>query len=151
MYKEGYIASGVAAVLCARHAFVRPNGVGDLQKGEKYVIIVCVNLQVPFIYLYAISDISISILLFSPPLLESFLLSCLYPMMLHASIARTFEKGSISSLKICRIFLHESNFIGLCRRNILLFMDQITPSTLSIFSRVSGGLMEKVLSLVGRI
>ncbi|THH17670.1 hypothetical protein EUX98_g9084 [Antrodiella citrinella] len=34
--KDGYIASGVGAVLCARHAFARPNGVGDLQKGEKF-------------------------------------------------------------------------------------------------------------------
>ncbi|EIN10159.1 hypothetical protein PUNSTDRAFT_64703, partial [Punctularia strigosozonata HHB-11173 SS5] len=29
--------TGVGAVKCARHAFVRPNGVADLQKGEKYV------------------------------------------------------------------------------------------------------------------
>ncbi|EIN09881.1 hypothetical protein PUNSTDRAFT_36825, partial [Punctularia strigosozonata HHB-11173 SS5] len=29
--------SGVGAVKCARHAFVRCNGVADLQKGEKYV------------------------------------------------------------------------------------------------------------------
>ncbi|EIN05220.1 hypothetical protein PUNSTDRAFT_75047 [Punctularia strigosozonata HHB-11173 SS5] len=28
--------SGVGAVKCARHALVRPNGVADLQKGEKY-------------------------------------------------------------------------------------------------------------------
>ncbi|OBZ73392.1 hypothetical protein A0H81_06621 [Grifola frondosa] len=34
--KEGYLASGVGAVLCARHALVRKNGVGDLQKGERY-------------------------------------------------------------------------------------------------------------------
>ncbi len=33
--KEGYIASGVGAVLCARHAMVRPNGTGDLQLGER--------------------------------------------------------------------------------------------------------------------
>lgn len=33
--KEGYIASGVGAVLCARHALVRPNGTGDLQLGER--------------------------------------------------------------------------------------------------------------------
>lgn len=39
MRKEGYIASGVGAVLCARHAFFRPNGVGDLHLGEKYVMI----------------------------------------------------------------------------------------------------------------
>ncbi|KAI0069597.1 hypothetical protein K474DRAFT_1680807, partial [Panus rudis PR-1116 ss-1] len=32
--KDGYIASGVAAILCARHMLVRPRGVGDLQKGE---------------------------------------------------------------------------------------------------------------------
>ena len=36
MFKEGYLASGVAAVLCARHMFVRPRGVCDLQKGERY-------------------------------------------------------------------------------------------------------------------
>ncbi|TCD59870.1 hypothetical protein EIP91_011272 [Steccherinum ochraceum] len=34
--KDGYVASGVGAVLCARHALVRPSGMGDLQKGEKY-------------------------------------------------------------------------------------------------------------------
>jgi len=35
--KEGYLASGSALVQCARHALVRKNGVGDLQKGEKWV------------------------------------------------------------------------------------------------------------------
>ncbi|KAH8089855.1 hypothetical protein BXZ70DRAFT_909950 [Cristinia sonorae] len=34
--KEGYVASGVGAVMCARHALARPCGMGDLQKGEKY-------------------------------------------------------------------------------------------------------------------
>ncbi|RDX40145.1 hypothetical protein OH76DRAFT_1423890 [Lentinus brumalis] len=34
--RDGYIASGVGAVLCARHALVRKNGVGDTQNGEKY-------------------------------------------------------------------------------------------------------------------
>ncbi|KAI0669043.1 hypothetical protein C8Q78DRAFT_1194055 [Trametes maxima] len=34
--KEGYIASGIGAVFCARHAFFRPNGAGDLHLGEKY-------------------------------------------------------------------------------------------------------------------
>ncbi|KZT03347.1 uncharacterized protein LAESUDRAFT_761931 [Laetiporus sulphureus 93-53] len=36
LHKEGYLASGVGAVLCARHAFVHKKGVGDLQKGEKF-------------------------------------------------------------------------------------------------------------------
>ena len=34
--REGYIASGVGAVLCARHALVRKNGTGDLQLGERW-------------------------------------------------------------------------------------------------------------------
>ncbi|KAH8069588.1 hypothetical protein BXZ70DRAFT_1013367 [Cristinia sonorae] len=34
--KEGYIASGVGAVMCARHSLARLCGMGDLQKGEKY-------------------------------------------------------------------------------------------------------------------
>lgn len=33
--KEGYIASGIGAVLCARHALVHRNGTGDLQLGER--------------------------------------------------------------------------------------------------------------------
>lgn len=32
---SNYSASGVGASKCARHTFVRPNGVGDLQRGEK--------------------------------------------------------------------------------------------------------------------
>ncbi|PIL23576.1 hypothetical protein GSI_14889 [Ganoderma sinense ZZ0214-1] len=34
-HREGYIASGVGAILCARHALVRKNGAGDLQQGER--------------------------------------------------------------------------------------------------------------------
>jgi hypothetical protein len=34
---DGYRATGVIAVKCARHAFVMPNGVVDLEKGEQYV------------------------------------------------------------------------------------------------------------------
>ena len=33
-YSQGYAVTGVAAVSC-RHAFVRPNGVVDLQKGKR--------------------------------------------------------------------------------------------------------------------
>ncbi|KAI0085202.1 hypothetical protein BDY19DRAFT_896968, partial [Irpex rosettiformis] len=32
----GYLVSGTAACLCNRHMLVRANGLGDLQKGEKY-------------------------------------------------------------------------------------------------------------------
>lgn len=34
----GLAATGVGTVDCARHDMKCPNGVGDLQKGEKYVI-----------------------------------------------------------------------------------------------------------------
>ena len=33
-HSQGYAVTGVAAVSC-RHAFVRPKGVVDLQKGER--------------------------------------------------------------------------------------------------------------------
>ncbi|KAH9899376.1 hypothetical protein C8Q73DRAFT_638342, partial [Cubamyces lactineus] len=36
-FHKGYAATGVGAVVCARHEFMLPNGVGDTQKGEKYV------------------------------------------------------------------------------------------------------------------
>ncbi|KAJ7431875.1 hypothetical protein B0H11DRAFT_2261289 [Mycena galericulata] len=35
-FSRGYAATGVAMGVCARHEFVQPNGVGDLQKGERY-------------------------------------------------------------------------------------------------------------------
>jgi hypothetical protein len=34
---RGLAATGVGTVDCARHEMKLPNGVGDLQKGEKYV------------------------------------------------------------------------------------------------------------------
>ena len=36
-FSAGYSVTGVGAVDCARHGFKRPNGVVDLQKGERYV------------------------------------------------------------------------------------------------------------------
>ncbi|KAJ7029947.1 hypothetical protein C8F04DRAFT_1264290 [Mycena alexandri] len=35
-FSRGYAATGVGMGVCARHEFVQPNGVGDLQKGERY-------------------------------------------------------------------------------------------------------------------
>ncbi|KAG2113416.1 uncharacterized protein F5147DRAFT_744141 [Suillus discolor] len=34
---QGLAATGVGTVDCARHNFKHPNGIGDLQKGEKYI------------------------------------------------------------------------------------------------------------------
>jgi hypothetical protein len=33
----GYSATGAGLVICSRHGLVKGNGVGDLQKGERYV------------------------------------------------------------------------------------------------------------------
>ncbi|GJF00837.1 hypothetical protein PsYK624_171390 [Phanerochaete sordida] len=37
-FHKGYATTGVAMAINARHGFVLPNGVSDLQKGERYVI-----------------------------------------------------------------------------------------------------------------
>ena len=34
-YTRGYAVTGIGGVDCARHSFKRPNGVVDLQKGER--------------------------------------------------------------------------------------------------------------------
>ncbi|KAJ7250229.1 hypothetical protein C8J57DRAFT_1521243 [Mycena rebaudengoi] len=36
-FSQGYAATGIGMGVCARHEFVQANGVGDLQKGERYV------------------------------------------------------------------------------------------------------------------
>ncbi|KAJ7028941.1 hypothetical protein C8F04DRAFT_1265508 [Mycena alexandri] len=36
-FSRGYSATGVGMGVCARHEFVQPTGVGDLQKGERYL------------------------------------------------------------------------------------------------------------------
>ncbi|KAJ7159910.1 hypothetical protein C8R43DRAFT_1086852 [Mycena crocata] len=36
-FSQGYSSTGVGMGVCARHEFVQPNGVGDLQKGEHYI------------------------------------------------------------------------------------------------------------------
>ena len=41
---KNYIASGVGAAKCARHTIIYPNGVGDLQKGEKFVLFLFLHL-----------------------------------------------------------------------------------------------------------
>ncbi|GJE98466.1 CxC2 domain-containing protein [Phanerochaete sordida] len=35
-FNKGYATTGVGLVLCARHGFILPHGVGDLQKGERF-------------------------------------------------------------------------------------------------------------------
>ena len=35
--KKAYAATGVVACVCARHSLMRKNGVGDLQRGERWV------------------------------------------------------------------------------------------------------------------
>ncbi|KAJ7633330.1 hypothetical protein DFH06DRAFT_1140041 [Mycena polygramma] len=35
-FSRGYSSTGVGMCVCARHEFIQPNGVGDLQKGERF-------------------------------------------------------------------------------------------------------------------
>ncbi|KAJ6478255.1 hypothetical protein C8R45DRAFT_1101644 [Mycena sanguinolenta] len=48
-FSRGYSATGVGMGVCARHEFVQPNSVGDLQRGERYAnmdwIFVCILLH----------------------------------------------------------------------------------------------------------
>ena len=39
-YTKGYATTGVVATVDARHGFLLPNGIGDLQKAERYVLLV---------------------------------------------------------------------------------------------------------------
>lgn len=38
-FSRGYATTGVGLAVCARHEFVQPNGVVDLQKGERLELI----------------------------------------------------------------------------------------------------------------
>ena len=51
-HSKGYAVTGVGGVDCARHGFKRPNGVVDLQKGERY------NLRVSSVSTFLIDGIS---------------------------------------------------------------------------------------------
>ena len=37
-FSQGYAATGVGSVVCTQHGLVRKNGMGNLQKGERYDI-----------------------------------------------------------------------------------------------------------------
>jgi hypothetical protein len=44
---QGYKATGAGAVVCARHGLVRKNGIGDLQKGERYIFfLILISIEV---------------------------------------------------------------------------------------------------------
>lgn len=59
---DGYAVTGVGAVVCARHTFLRKNGVCDLQKGERYVnmdyIFASTLVNVDLFHLLTVYDIA---------------------------------------------------------------------------------------------
>lgn len=61
-FSDGYAATGVGAVVCARHTLLRRNGVCDLQKGEQYVnmdyILASTLVDVKLSHLLIIYDIA---------------------------------------------------------------------------------------------
>ncbi len=61
-FSDGYAVTGVGAVVCARHTFLRKNGVCDLQKGERYVnmdyILASTLVNVTLFHLLIVYDIA---------------------------------------------------------------------------------------------
>ncbi|KZT38987.1 hypothetical protein SISSUDRAFT_968609, partial [Sistotremastrum suecicum HHB10207 ss-3] len=55
---KGYTVTGVGAVICGRHGLIRPNGVGDLQVGERYS-------NMDYIFLSSIISASVAVILIS--------------------------------------------------------------------------------------
>lgn len=43
-FSRGYSSTGVGMGVCARHEFIQPNGVGDLQRGERFVLLAAFNV-----------------------------------------------------------------------------------------------------------
>ncbi|KAF7322737.1 hypothetical protein HMN09_00052600 [Mycena chlorophos] len=73
-FSRGYSVTGVAMCICARHEFVLPNGVGDLQRGERYA-----NID----YIFASAMRHISKLL---PLVISYDIACQWSKSLRARL-----------------------------------------------------------------
>lgn len=61
-FSIGYAATGVGAVVCARHTLLRKNGICDLQKGERYVnmdyILASTLVNVTLFHLLIVYDIA---------------------------------------------------------------------------------------------
>ena len=76
-FTTGLHATGVGLCLCARHEFVWPCGVGDLQKGERYVYL---EVQVTHTYVLLVTVIWTTY--FFPPLFRFCLFPSSFPMTL---------------------------------------------------------------------
>lgn len=61
-FSNGYAATGVGAIVCARHTILRKNGVCDLQKGERYInmdyILASTLVDAPLGHLLIVYDIA---------------------------------------------------------------------------------------------
>ncbi|KAJ7833791.1 hypothetical protein B0H14DRAFT_3087669 [Mycena olivaceomarginata] len=62
-FSRGYSTTGVGMGVCARHEFVQPNGVGDLQKGERfanmdYIFASFLRYHDPLLFIFASYDIA---------------------------------------------------------------------------------------------
>ncbi|KAH7904935.1 hypothetical protein BJ138DRAFT_1106403 [Hygrophoropsis aurantiaca] len=71
----GLRSSGVGACICARHEVVRPRGVGDLQKGERYS-------NMDYIFLSAICGVALATIILS------YDISCQYKKNFHARVEK---------------------------------------------------------------
>ncbi|EIN06131.1 hypothetical protein PUNSTDRAFT_73381, partial [Punctularia strigosozonata HHB-11173 SS5] len=112
--------SGVGAVKCARHAFVRPNGVADLQKGEKYV-----NMD----YLFWSSLLLLGCML---PIAVSYDIGCQWKQNLwkrHASLLVGFSVLSALGIRFFIPNLHIRDHKLKCRTEMYFLLHEYTGFT----------------------
>ncbi|TFK61246.1 hypothetical protein BDN72DRAFT_778454, partial [Pluteus cervinus] len=104
---DGLSVSGVGSVGCARHDCVRPNGVGDLQKGERYV-----NMD----YMFFASLVFVSFL----AMVVSYDIACqwsinLWARMLQYDKSLHIPEGKRTSLLFLVLKFHLPAHISLCQ------------------------------------
>ncbi|KAJ8518637.1 hypothetical protein ONZ45_g4299 [Pleurotus djamor] len=84
-FSRGYAATGVCLVVCARHEFIQPNGVADLQVGERYA-------NMDYIFASAVKNKSRSI-----KILVSYDIACQWSKNVIARLKNLPPSGTTSS------------------------------------------------------
>jgi len=126
---DGLAATGLGTVDCARHNMKLPNGVSDLQKGERYVFI----FEPWYLMLIFYSDILIWISCFFPPSVSAALTLSISHMILHANGTNIYGQGCPSYPLIIIRTMFPSLSVFLCQSSISLRISQsvrqLIPST----------------------
>jgi hypothetical protein len=127
----GLAATGLGTIDCARHNMKLPNGVGDLQKGERYVM---VAVFLPWhLGLIFYSDILIWISCYFPPSASAALTLSTSHTILHANGTNICGQGCPGYPSVTIRTTSPRLSVFLCRSSIsppiLLSARQLIPST----------------------